>query len=132
MVEFVISKELKNKIRGRFASFVKVKDVSKNKNNLDTLKKIIRPVNVLSVNPGDITSYGYFDMSDFNVHIETIQAINKILCSYNYLMNSSSFRDGEYHYFDRMRIENDIEYARIVQERAIDVMRYQLRSNNWE
>ena len=35
MVEFVISKELKNKIRGRFASFVKVKDACKNKNNLD-------------------------------------------------------------------------------------------------
>lgn len=131
IVEFIISSELKNKIKGRFASFIKVKDACKNKNNLDALKKIMKSINVLSVNPGDISNYGYFDMSNFNVHIETIQAINKILCTYNYLMNSCSFRDGEYHCFDRMRIESDINYAKLIQERALDVMRHQFRSNNW-
>lgn len=57
------------------------------------------------------------DMTNLGLNIEHVNAINTLLASYNYLINSKSFEDNQLLFFDEDYINKKISTAKLIVER---------------
>ena len=57
------------------------------------------------------------DMTNLGLNIEHINAINNLIASFNYLLNSKSFRENELLFFDEDYINKRISIAKLMVER---------------
>lgn len=72
--------------------------------------------------------YLLIEMSVYGLHIDHIHAINQLLMAYNYLINSSSFNEGQLFEFDKYSIERYISTAKAIIERVPGLLKARLNT----
>ena len=130
-VELAITDSVYKKCERKLATLVSKSNKGEAYDNFRAILSIVNDIPNLSINNAMISEYSYFSVTSLGMHEETSQSVNSIINAYKRLLNSNSMRTGKYQHYDRLEIENLIEYARAVEDRIIKVMEHQFNSNNW-
>lgn len=109
-----ISKDIHDKIKNQLYYIPEHKTGDIEKDTTLSLSYILEKVSKVESNYSSSDNVTLLQMTACGLHFDHLVAINLLLKTFNYLLNSQSVKDNEMYVFDKLEVEKRIEHAKFI------------------
>lgn len=126
-IDGYVRDDIHKEIKGNLFYIPEVKTGDVNKDICLSFSEILNQVSNFEAQYSHKDNVILLGMTQAGFNFDHHVAINHLLRTFNYLLNSNSLKDNELYFFDKVEVENRIELAKIIISRIPNIIKSRIK-----
>lgn len=126
-IDGYVRDDIHKEIKGNLFYIPEVKTGDVNKDMCLSFSEILNQISIFEAQYSQKDNVMLLEMRQSGFHFDHHVATNNLLKAFTYLLNSSSLKDNELYFFDRIEVENRIELTKSIISRIPNVIKSRIK-----